>query len=450
MSANQRRKLASDMPIPSKDAAALADIITALARDHQITLRAEGFSACPDGRVAVTLHIERPSALSGKGKTNVVKAVNALLSKSMRWQRGSQNDLSFKTVHAVPGLKGARVATRAFMNSLGLSGNMIKHPIALKYLGAAEKLIDTDNPPTDQVDILLALADNGLSSRVNKLDKTALGRLLQKAHDSMVDKLIGFAAILEVEFQVRQWYINQIRSEALKTLAAYKSGKLHQLKALRQAHAIRDTILWEARSRSTVVGKALAFNLKKESPNFSELLDLKASRQAAGKTFAGLNPSQQKRTVEDFIRGAGRDKGLATKAAKIGGVLGRSIFVLTFAVAVYEVVRAENKLLEAAKQATIAAGGVGGALAGGEVGAAIGTIGGPLGIAIGAVAGAIIGGILGAFGAEYLFDEIVETVENFEDVSSFEFTDKLLRAASPNSDGLSFLEFFGLDPSKDE
>ncbi len=86
---------------------------------------------------------------------------------------------------------------------------------------------------------------------------------------------------------------------------------------------------------------------------------------------------------------------------------------MSFAIATLEVLTAENRAQEAARQSSIMAGGAAGSLVGGIAGSAVAS-GAIAGLGCGpfapicATAGVVIGGILGAFGAEFIFDELSE------------------------------------------
>jgi hypothetical protein len=92
-------------------------------------------------------------------------------------------------------------------------------------------------------------------------------------------------------------------------------------------------------------------------------------------------------------------------------IVGRGLFVATVALAVYEVLHAENKATESARQAAILAGGAVGGYAGSWMVSAM--AGGKIGLGCGRYAlicsgaGLVIGGALGALGAEYLVDEML-------------------------------------------
>ena len=101
----------------------------------------------------------------------------------------------------------------------------------------------------------------------------------------------------------------------------------------------------------------------------------------------------------DVIEGAGRPNADFTKLAKRAGWAARAFIVISAALAVVNVLNAENKLEAILRETAKVDGGI---AAGG---AAIGAAGfNPLTTLIGAIAG----GAAGAYGVEIGFDEIME------------------------------------------
>ena len=114
--------------------------------------------------------------------------------------------------------------------------------------------------------------------------------------------------------------------------------------------------------------------------------------------------------------GWGKAAGTAIRIYKWGG---RALFVAGLVGTALEIYYAENKARAIAKTGGAIAGGIGGAKLGAAGGAEAGAFFGPVGAGIGAFLGGLIGGGLGAWGGskatEYIYDLVVEPLEDEDD-----------------------------------
>jgi hypothetical protein len=214
---------------------------------------------------------------------------------------------------------------------------------------------------------------------------------LKRALALLEGEAANLARILTTEDRVRKWYLKQISKASKDVMQEYRSGRLGALDAVRQAHGLRGQIVQDARNRGTALGRAIAIKLKKDNPPLRFFEDRNAI-QLFEKPFADLNRQQQIKVWELTVIKSGVDRSLISKLVKVGGHVGRGLWVATLAMVAYSVIEAENKAREAARQSVTIGGGIAGGAAGGAV---AGLLCGP-GAPICATAGVVIGGIVGA------------------------------------------------------
>lgn len=184
----------------------------------------------------------------------------------------------------------------------------------------------------------------------------------------------------------------------------FEQGGLTAQKAADQANKQRNEAVKMGRERGTKLGKAIAEAMKSaddlpELPFFEE----KNAKNMFGKKFADLSTADKIEVWREIIESSGRDRATVSEFARNLSPAGRAIFLLSAAVAMYEVLTADNKGEASLREGSIMGGGViGGALGGAAAG---GPSLGPFGIAIGVLAG----GIAGALGEEF-------TIENFNEI----------------------------------
>lgn len=118
-------------------------------------------------------------------------------------------------------------------------------------------------------------------------------------------------------------------------------------------------------------------------------------------------------TDEQPAGGWGRAAGTAVRIYKWGG---RALFIAGLAGTALEIYYAKNKARAVAKAGGAIAGGVAGAKLGAVGGAKVGSFFGPVGASVGAFLGGLVGGGLGGSEAtEYVYDLVVEPLEEEDD-----------------------------------
>lgn len=185
-----------------------------------------------------------------------------------------------------------------------------------------------------------------------------------------------------------------------------RSGKLSVAEAAEQAHAMRQQILELTRMRTSPTVRAYVMNLKRASPSLASLAE-KNAQALFKRSVSALSETEQSAVWLRIVQSAGTDRTSASTLARKLGTVGRRLLLVSIAVGVYEVYKAENKPREIARQGTI---GVAGAWSGWAVGTgtvASGMCAATAPVCVGAVA--LIGGILFAFGSDIVFGTVYQT-----------------------------------------
>ncbi len=207
--------------------------------------------------------------------------------------------------------------------------------------------------------------------------------------------------------EVRDWYVKQAKYHARTFQQRVDRGELTLREGARIASKKRNEIMRDAREIGTALAKAITKQKKPKGPEFEEL-EFKKAQQRFGKPISELSIEQKMEVWKGIITSSGKTNPKVTKAVNAMGKAARGLWIATAAIAVYNVLQAENKVEAAAREAATVAGGAGGGIVGGMAAGAIGGVfGGPVGVAVGVIAG----GIAGAMGAEWLFDEVSELFE---------------------------------------
>lgn len=248
---------------------------------------------------------------------------------------------------------------------------------------------------------------------------------VERALELLEVEAINFAYRFVKDSRARQWYISKTKTFVSEIRAAHASGQLSARQAAEAAHQMRNEVMELARVRSSDMGRAKAKSLKSKGLAFDELVK-KYSEQKMGKPFDRLSSKQQQQVMMEIVDAAGRPNPKVSLRAQRLGAAGRGLWVLTFAIAGYNIFTAEDKV-EAAKREGVT---LGGGVAGGAGGGAIAGIWfGPVGIAVGAA----IGGIVGAFVA----DEVYVEVAGVKDATVKAIIDPYTMPGYTNEEGLA-------------
>lgn len=182
-----------------------------------------------------------------------------------------------------------------------------------------------------------------------------------------------------------------------------QAGKMTARDAAEQASLLRNNIMDLTRLRSSPVGRAYAMKLKRYGRSMAELTEKYAQRKYR-KAFEALSESQRAKIYLEIVKSAGRPDPTVAKLAQKLGKIGRRLFLVSLAVAVYEIYEAEDKPREVTRQGIIASAGIVGGATVGSGAVTAGVCAATASVCIGVAA--LIGGMLFAFGADLAFGTI--------------------------------------------
>ncbi len=420
-------------PLPLPERKALGELIERIARSTGVALVPEDFMITADGRFRVTLiapGIEWYDTYAKRFRRDlrtpdpVTRAMNQAGQANVRWRQANTNDSILVLDAQIPiaALRGANTLDSKALPMLGLTAPP-KNPLAAACLAGCARLIQTDMHRTGtsatEFATLIEVAERaepGLSVTVNEDPENGEADFTAEEFEAALTAFVGeasaWAATLEIEGAARDWYVRTIRQEAANLLEQYRSGQISIEEAKDASQYMRAKFLEDARARGTSFGRIIAESLKKEVPHVSYYEDKYALKQF-GKEFSELSYQEKVTIWEIIVDKSGVANEVVTERAHLARTVARGLFIMSFAIATLEVLTAENRAQEAARQSSIMAGGAAGSLVGGIAGSAVAS-GAIAGLGCGpfapicATAGVVIGGILGAFGAEFIFDELSE------------------------------------------
>lgn len=180
-------------------------------------------------------------------------------------------------------------------------------------------------------------------------------------------------------------------------------GRMSARTAAEQVNALRNQILDLARLRSSPTGRAYAMRLKQQGKTLGELGEKYAIRLFR-KPFATLSEAEQAAVNAEVVATGGRADPAVMALSSTLGKIGRRLFLVSLAVAVYEIYEADDKPREVARQSVLAGAGIAGGLAGGAGAVAVGVCAATAPVCVGVAA--LVGGLLFAFGADLTFGTI--------------------------------------------
>jgi hypothetical protein len=227
--------------------------------------------------------------------------------------------------------------------------------------------------------------------------------VLQRALASLQASASNFAASCIRDAKVRAQYALDIQAVSREFTVEVQAGRLSARTAAEQVIALRNQIMELARLRSSPTGRAYAIRLKRQGKTLGELVEKYAGRLFR-KPFATLSNAEQTAVYTEIVIAGGRADPAVLALSSTLGKIGRRLFLVSLAVAVYEIYEAEDKPREVVRQSVLAGAGIAGGLAGGVGAVAVGACAATAPVCIGVAA--LVGGLLFAFGAELTFGTI--------------------------------------------
>ncbi|MGN4048292.1 hypothetical protein [Pseudomonas sp. SM4] len=230
---------------------------------------------------------------------------------------------------------------------------------------------------------------------------------LDRALELMEGTALRFSLDAISDEKVRANYLRNIKRMSLQTLADVKSGKISALEGVQFSHEMRNKILMEHRKVTSAQGLAVVQRKKAAGRPLQAILD-RYSKELFQKTYENLSRSEQSKVHYTVLEAAGRDDARFSKGTKTMRMMGKLGILVTAALATYQILNAENKQKETARQGLIVSGGAAGGLL---AGLGVSVICGP-GAPICAFAivflGTVAGGLAGGAAADSLDEELEE------------------------------------------
>ncbi len=221
---------------------------------------------------------------------------------------------------------------------------------------------------------------------------------LDAALEQLKIQALNFGSRFIRDSRVRQDYMTKTQTMSRELRAAYEANRMTAHEAATAANELRNEIMEFARTRSSDLGRAKARAMKAKGLDFDDLTKRYSNRMFQ-REFANLTQGEKDRVLMEMVDSAGRANPRVNARAARLGALGRGLWVLSAAVALYNVGVAEDRTHAAGREVAGIGGGIAGSAA---AGALAGIWFGPVGVAVGAV----IGGVMGAVVTDTVYIEL--------------------------------------------
>lgn len=228
-------------------------------------------------------------------------------------------------------------------------------------------------------------------------------RTLNDELSALNGTLTNFAYACIRDSRVREQYLRDMAALSGEIREQVTRGKLSPEEAAEQVRALRNEIMDLARTKSSPFGRSYAMKLKAQGRTMAWLVE-KYAQRSFRRSFAQLSESQQASVYLEIIRAAARPDPRVVVLARTIGKIGRRVYLVSVAVAAYEIWEADDKTHETARQTVIGVAGPLGGLAGGATAVATGICAATAPVCVGL--GALIGGLLFSFGSDWIFGSI--------------------------------------------
>lgn len=213
---------------------------------------------------------------------------------------------------------------------------------------------------------------------------------LEQTLQALETQALNFGYRRTTDAATRQWYIRKTQEMSRELRAQHRSGAITARKAAETAHEMRNSIMEMARARSSDIGRAAARQLKAGGLEFQTLVEKYAQREWQ-RPFDSLTDKEKNQVLLEIVDASGRPNPKVNARVSKMARIGRSLWVLSAAIAIYNISAAEDHAHQAGREAANLGGGfAGGAMAG----AAAGIWFGPLGVAVGVAVGGIVGSLI--------------------------------------------------------
>lgn len=230
---------------------------------------------------------------------------------------------------------------------------------------------------------------------------------LDRALELMEGTALRFSLDAISDEKIRSSYTKNIKRMSQQVRDDVKAGRITAQEGVKFSHEMRNKIMMEHRKFTSAQGLAIAQRKKKDGKGLKTLLDIYAENLFQ-KGYDSLSDIEKNKVHYAILESSGRDNARFTAGTKKMLIMGKLGVLVTAALATYQILNADNKPKEAARQGIIiGAGAVGGILAGMGVSALCGP-GAPICAIAVVLAGTIAGGVAGEAVASTLDEELEE------------------------------------------
>lgn len=230
---------------------------------------------------------------------------------------------------------------------------------------------------------------------------------LDRALELMEGSALRFSLDAISDEKIRSSYTKNIKRMSQQVRDDVKAGKITAQEGVKFSHEMRNKIMMEHRKFTSAQGLAIVQKKKSEGKGLKTLLDM-YSENLFQKGYDSLSEVEKNKVHYAILESSGRDNAKFTTGTKKMLIMGKLGVLVTAALATYQILNADNKPKEAARQGIIVgAGAVGGILAGMGVSALCGP-GAPICAIAVVLAGTIAGGVAGEAVASSLDEELEE------------------------------------------
>lgn len=213
----------------------------------------------------------------------------------------------------------------------------------------------------------------------------------------------NFAYSCVRDSRVREQYLRDMSAMASEVRDRVARGLLTPQQAADQVRTLRNAIMDLARTKSSPIGRSYAMKLKAQGRTMAWLLE-KYAQKAFRRSFVELTEAQQTAVYLEIIRAAARPDSKVVALARTLGKVGRRVYLVSVAVAAYEIWEADDKSGEVVRQGVIGVAGPVGGVAGGAAAVATGLCAATAPLCVGLAA--LVGGSLFSFGSDWAFGSI--------------------------------------------
>ncbi|MED7667306.1 hypothetical protein GXB78_08860 [Pseudomonas moraviensis subsp. stanleyae] len=230
---------------------------------------------------------------------------------------------------------------------------------------------------------------------------------LDRALELMEGTALRFSLDAISDEKIRASYTKNIKRMSQQVRDDVKAGRITAQEGVKFSHEMRNKIMMEHRKFTSAQGLAIAQRKKKDGKGLKTLLDI-YSENLFQKGYDSLSDVEKNKVHYAILESSGRDNARFTAGTKKMLIMGKLGVLVTAALATYQILNADNKPKEAARQGIIVgSGAVGGVLAGMGVSALCGP-GAPICAIAVVLAGTIAGGVAGEAVASSLDEELEE------------------------------------------